>query len=600
MKGSSNHKVPKRARSDIPYYICIELDLSSLTSFAFFAAYHIANRRSVLKRDDVVTWLVKETPNPKIYRAPLTDDISDSCTNQVLICDTTLGSLAWACIGTSFYGKRRGRLFCEQMEATLLTEILSVIENVKQNVYSFDDMPIPPTAYTLQEALRQREFVSSRSTNANGKPRMGFCVADVLTFCYLSLVFVVAAKPENSKLRLRLLVAIPNVLEWWKRIQLILTTRLLQDDSLSNNSGIDPRSFKCCHDKVNPLDTVATSLWLESEEIIDEFKKQLRISHQLIGLQSRPAGKGRKKGKSSKSKTNEMKIISTIVQKIKDSRTFVKCVNVDDSVQKSDSKFDNKMLDPVPWESLPKRLNPEHYVIGKLTTVSKREKKRQQISNMIEHVNKLLPKPSSIKGKKIIAVDFCCGSGHVGLVLAAMRPEIHVYFLDCNAVALAHAETRAAEMQVKNVKFLKMDIREYPVAKLPFHVGFALHGCGPASDFVLEKCLSANASYVLCPCCIGFIQNEKEKERVLPCSKIFREVCGVTREEFIQLSQKADHTSLLGSVGEEGQYAMRLVNEDRNWFAKEYQGGGKYHTFHYDMHPKTCSPKNQMIIGKRL
>ena len=127
-----------------------------------------------------------------------------------------------------------------------------------------------------------------------------------------------------------------------------------------------------------------------------------------------------------------------------------------------------------------------------------------------------------------------------------------------------------------------------------------MHGCGPASDFVLEKCLSANASYVLCPCCIGFIQNEKEKERVLPCSKIFREVCGVTREEFIQLSQKADHTSLLGSVGEEGQYAMRLVNEDRNWFAKEYQGGGKYYTFHFDMHPKTCSPKNQMIIGKRL
>ena len=140
---------------------------------------------------------------------------------------------------------------------------------------------------------------------------------------------------------------------------------------------------------------------------------------------------------------------------------------------------------------------------------------------MILQVTKLLP-PWENSSKNIVAVDFCCGSGHVGLVLAAMRPDILVYFLDCNAVALAHAKNRAAQLQIKNVKFLRMDIREYPVDDLPFQVGFALHGCGPATDFVLDKCLAAGASYVMCPCCVGFIQNEKKRTvcfRVVRCSE---------------------------------------------------------------------------------
>ena len=85
---------------------------------------------------------------------------------------------------------------------------------------------------------------------------------------------------------------------------------------------------------------------------------------------------------------------------------------------------------------------------------------------------------------------------------------------------------------------------------------------------------------------------------MLPCSKMFRKTCGVTRDEFIRLSQKADHTSLQGSVGDKGQHAMRLLNEDRNCLAREHKNGvGVYTTSHTDMYPKSCTPKNQMIIG---
>ena len=592
--GSSNHVITQRSRIDVPFHIVLEIDLSSLSSFAFFAAYHLAKRRSVLKRDDKVTWRVKTSAKdnrvaPKVYWAPCVG--SKECTDHELVTSTTLTSLAWACDHTSFYGKRRGRLFCEHMESSLLKEILLAEGNVQRNVYTCDSMPIPPTVYELHEALRQREYIASRSVNANGKVRTGFCQADVLTFCYFSYVIIAAARPENPSLRARLVAEVPRVLEWWRRIQLVLTENLAFEKIAKSSGGVRPGAFRCCHGGANPLDAAVTSSWLESAEVKAEFRRQVEATGKFVGIQSRPAGAGKKKKKDG-GRTDVDPIVK-VVGKLKESGATVKHENVDDR-GKTDGEEGTAA---VPWGTLPSRLNPEHYETGKLKTVGKREKKRQQIGNMIAQISTLLPSHASTG--RVVAVDFCCGSGHVGLVLAAMRPDIDVYFLDCNAVALAHAKNRAAQLQISNVKFLKMDIREYPVDDLPFHVGFALHGCGPATDFVLDKCLAARASYVMCPCCVGFIQNERAEERVLPSSEMFRCTCGVTREEFIRLSQRADHTSLQGAVGDQGQYAMRLVNEDRNCLAREYaKGDGSYATFHYDMYPRTCSPKNQMIIGR--
>ena len=40
-----------------------------------------------------------------------------------------------------------------------------------------------------------------------------------------------------------------------------------------------------------------------------------------------------------------------------------------------------------------------------------------------------------------------------------------------------------------------------------FNLGMALHACGVATDLVLQRCLSVNASFVVCPCCYGSIHN---------------------------------------------------------------------------------------------
>ena len=116
---SSNHVVPQRSRIDVPFDIVIEIDSSSLVSFAFYATYYLSERRKVLKREDVVTWRVTASPRenmsaPRVYWSPIEDG---KCSNHELVTDTTLTSLAWACNHTSFYGKRRGRLFCEHMES---------------------------------------------------------------------------------------------------------------------------------------------------------------------------------------------------------------------------------------------------------------------------------------------------------------------------------------------------------------------------------------------------------------------------------------------------------------------------------------------------
>ena len=151
-------------------------------------------------------------------------------------------------------------------------------------------------------------------------------------------------------------------------------------------------------------------------------------------------------------------------------------------------------------------------------------------------------------------MDFCCGSGHVGLALAALRPDVTVIFIDCNPISISLAQSRAAEAGITNVKFLTMDIRDFEVSEHPgIKVGF-------------------------------------EYSRRLPCSSFFREKCKIKRDEFLVLARYADHTSV---ASEEGNQAMLLVNEDRNCLAKEHG----YKTSHTRMQPLTCTPKNFLMVG---
>ena len=62
----------------------------------------------------------------------------------------------------------------------------------------------------------------------------------------------------------------------------------------------------------------------------------------------------------------------------------------------------------------------------------------------------------------LVVVDFCGGSGHTSLALAAIWPEVRFVVVDFNATALRICAERASSQQLSNVSTLCTDIAEFP------------------------------------------------------------------------------------------------------------------------------------------
>ncbi|EKX54669.1 hypothetical protein GUITHDRAFT_132349 [Guillardia theta CCMP2712] len=96
-----------------------------------------------------------------------------------------------------------------------------------------------------------------------------------------------------------------------------------------------------------------------------------------------------------------------------------------------------------------------------------------------------------------VAVDFCGGSGHLGLVLATLRSDATIYIVEKKGAHCDIAQKRSDLMGLKNVKVKNLEVSEFHEA---FDVGLGLHACG--------------ASYVLAPCCYGFISKALDKYKL--------------------------------------------------------------------------------------
>jgi len=235
----------------------------------------------------------------------------------------------------------------------------------------------------------------------------------------------------------------------------------------------------------------------------------------------------------------------------------------------------------VNWAKLPPGVDPSS---GNLPS-DRALRKRQQIENMMIHIDRLLPEHG-------VAVDFCAGGGHVGLVLAMLRPDARVVLLDRKPISLAFAQRRITELNLRNVKIVQGEVEEYKEA---FDLGTALHSCGTATDLVLDKCVGASAAYVLCPCCFGFMADlahdseseDRGKSVGFPRSSVFR-ASGLTEDHYHVLAAAADTQASCGRL------SMSLVDMDRNLFMEE----NGYDTKLLRMSPESCSPKNEMLIGQ--
>ncbi len=139
-----------------------------------------------------------------------------------------------------------------------------------------------------------------------------------------------------------------------------------------------------------------------------------------------------------------------------------------------------------------------------------------RISKLV--VDKLLMTYS--KNKILRIVEFAAGSGYVGLPLAWIYrdvPNIEVVLVDLKGPSLDIGARRIIEMQTESnvflhnpnrVRLVQCNIQDYQEI---FQVGIALHACGTATDLCIDQCIKHQASFVLCPCCIGKVCHNRSQ-----------------------------------------------------------------------------------------
>jgi hypothetical protein len=296
----------------------------------------------------------------------------------------------------------------------------------------------------------------------------------------------------------------------------------------------------------------------------------------------------------------------------------------------------------------------------------------KRISRKKQQILSLAVIASCITPPRGIVVEFCCGGGYVGLAVAALRPDVSVVLTDRNSVSLSFAQERVNLLGLRNVFIRLCDLSDVVMEMkstkhsqtqpnrlarpgrmgndstsiqdmmASFDVGIALHACGRATDIVQHICVQANASFVIAPCCYGFIQHweellQLEKTNMSYSPKISEEnklnemnmalcsncnrncsLCecyscggyprsntykdaGWKSEWFGELCSRADrtfwsHDDRASIFNEDAIIAMKIIDIDRLLFAKE-KGYDIYGTH---MHPIEASPKNHILVGKVL
>lgn len=227
------------------------------------------------------------------------------------------------------------------------------------------------------------------------------------------------------------------------------------------------------------------------------------------------------------------------------------------------------------WSEVPDGVHP-----GSDLPKNRLQRKCEQLENLITAVLELA-RPGDI------IVDFCSGGGHLGIAVAHFLPECKVYLIENKEESLIRARQRVDKLKMTNVTLYQCNL-DYFIGK--FDVGMCLHACGVATDMMLKQCLQNNASFVICPCCYGSIQNTHLIS--YPTSNYYKNA-GISNKDFLTLGHLADQTEFNRVLEEQGKYCANLVDTDRAALAKEHG----YTVTLCSLKPLTCTPKNNLLIG---
>lgn len=228
------------------------------------------------------------------------------------------------------------------------------------------------------------------------------------------------------------------------------------------------------------------------------------------------------------------------------------------------------------WSIVPFDATPE----GGSLPPARLQRKQEQLQNLCKPVLKLAKTGN-------IIVDFCSGSGHLGILIAYLLPDCTIILLENKEESLNRAKKRVQRLKLTNVKFCQCNLDYF---KAEFDIGTSLHACGLVTDLVIRCCIQKNAIFVSCPCCYGSLQDCHQL--TYPRSDIFKKHIG--NKEYSFLSHAADQThEELNIKTKQGYRCMTIVDTDRKLFAEQFG----YKVYFAKLVPETCTLKNHLLVG---
>ena len=231
---------------------------------------------------------------------------------------------------------------------------------------------------------------------------------------------------------------------------------------------------------------------------------------------------------------------------------------------------------------VPEGIDPS---FGKLGS-ARAKRKREQCASMACHFYEFSHGRNKV-------VEFGCGSGHLGILLAWLYPRCTFLLLERKIYTCDIAATRINLADLNNCAVLQGEIQDLVSQRKTFDVGLSLHSCGLFTDEILGLCSATSASFLLCPCCYGQVASDSAKLEAYSSG-----VKEITAQDLNLVTRGADlmHSGTDWS-DEQPWYlstkrCMQLIDALR---LKSLECD--YECRISDLSPLTCSPKNNILLG---
>lgn len=261
----------------------------------------------------------------------------------------------------------------------------------------------------------------------------------------------------------------------------------------------------------------------------------------------------------------------------------IKRLNLSVTSEAADTAAANKALNEVDfgWDGMPFQVLPDAADLP----VKRLARKKHQLESLAKQIIRI-----ARDGDRI--VDFCSGTGHLGIVLAYKLPNCQIVLLENKEESLMRAKQRVDQLGLSNVHFFQCNLDYF---RGQFDVGTSLHACGVATDIVLMHCTARRAKFVCCPCCYGGCHSMPHI--AYPRSQLLR-ANAISSQDFMHLAHGADQSHVSDGRNNvvkcaQGQFCMDVVDTDRKLCAEEMG----YRVTLCRLYPEDCTPKNRLLVG---